>query len=176
MKEQPEKSWEFDITSASEVRGSLEDEFLPVGDIRILTDGSSSPDQNPYREDSLFGAHLSTFANSIVNILGEDSVRVELDASDIQFTPISTPDAVRIHVDIHGVPDELLDSEPDLITTEAFAREVYCTLSNWYEEAYTINPELTEREWFQDFEVALGDAERTMKAADIDSDDTPPTG
>jgi len=79
---------------------------------------------------------------------------------------------VKIHVDLHGVPDELREYEPDLIATEAFVREMYRTLANWYEDAYSINPELTATEWFQDFETALRNAEQAMAEADIDSDDT----
>lgn len=171
MKKNINDSWTFEITSPENRIGAIEEGIPPVGDIRILTEKNTKRGDSPKREDSLFGHNLAKWANSIACLLDGESNIIEIDASDIHIYPKENQDIVKVCVDMHGVPSEARNYEPDYVDTEAFVREVYRTISLWVEDAKAINSDINEAEWFQDIETALANARQAMKESDIPIED-----
>jgi len=159
----------LEVTPADEISETLEAGRMPANDIRILSAGSPEESERPYRESSLFGRDLAEFLFGIKALLDDRPTTIELDTSDVRLTPLSEKEAVEVCFDLRGVPDEVRDYEPDIVDRETFVIEIYRVGKQWYEEAFQINPELNDLDWFQRIEQALQEAQTALEEANIDS-------
>jgi len=159
--------WSLEISTPAETREWLGQGDAPAGDIRLLVDESPSESEKPYIEDSFLGYHLSKLLGETGELLNGNPIELDLDTSTLRFELNDELDAVEIHVDIHGVPDEVRNTEPDLIDKEAFVREIYQTGNSWFENAKEVNPELMDVGWFQDLERSLREAKQAIENTGI---------
>lgn len=160
----------IEVQSPTIQRSALDPGNMVGGDIRVLTEPPEASD-SCYYETSFAPFAIGGLLNAIERVLHDEAAVIELDRSDLHLEPKPEMGAVEVRFDLHGVPDDIREYEPDLVDREAFVVEAYRVGSRWHDEAHEINPDLENVDWFRDVQRALADAEAALERAGFYSRD-----
>lgn len=160
----------IDLQSPATQRSALAWGDMVGADLRVLIEPPSASDSCHY-ETSFAPFVIAGLLEAIEWVFRDEATVIELDRSDLHLEPRPELDAVEVRFDLHDVPDDVRDYEPDLIDRESFVEEAYRAGRRWRDEAYEINPDLDDIDWFQDVQRALADAEAALDREGIDVDE-----
>ncbi|MFA9502191.1 hypothetical protein ACERIM_05340 [Natrinema sp. H-ect1] len=141
----------------------LEKARMPSTSLRIHPGGIEGGEDRVWHDASLPNEVFSDCLRCVAAVLENKECTAEFDMGELEFTPVPENDAVGVYFHIDGVPREIRDDSPQLVDRAALVEATYSCIRDWYEEAYSINPNVETTDWFQEIENAVDGATTTLQ-------------